>query len=65
VSRYRLVRNLPIEKYRTGAPQPFAPLYDVEEIDADRMPLRVIAIGLGAEAARAAIASVGGTEADR
>jgi hypothetical protein len=62
---YRLVRNIAIEKYRLGHAEPFAPLYDVEEIDAERMPVRVIAIGVGAEAGRAVIASVAGIEDKR
>jgi hypothetical protein len=42
---YRLVRNIALEKYYFGSAQPFAPLYDVEELDANRMPARVIATG--------------------
>ena len=60
---YRLVRNQPMEKLLTGAPQPFAPYYDVEEVDVWRMPVRVIAYGIGAEAAREAIGKAGGVEA--
>jgi hypothetical protein len=60
--RYRLVRNVAIEKWILGRPEPFAPRYDVEEIDAERMPVRVIAIGVDAELARAIIADVDGIE---
>lgn len=57
---YRLIRNVPMERFQLGHAEPFAPLFDVEEIDADRMPVRVIASGLGAEAAREAIAKAEG-----
>ncbi len=60
--RYRLVRNLPIEKWILGHPEPYAPRYDVEEIDDWRMPVRLLAIGVGAEAARAILARVAGIE---
>lgn len=62
VKSYRLVRNIPLERYRLGHPEPFAPLFDVEEIDHWRMPVRVIACGIGAEAARRAIAAADGAE---
>lgn len=54
---YRLTRNIPYEKYVLGHPEPFAPRYDVEELDADtgRIPVRVHAVGARAEAARALI----------
>ena len=59
---YRLVRNLPMEKFLLGKPEPFRPLYDVEEIDGTRMPVRIVAIALVAENARAVIARLGGAE---
>jgi hypothetical protein len=52
---YRLVRNIPLETLNFGRPRPFAPLYDAEEIDDQRVPLRVIAFG-DAESCRRAIA---------
>jgi hypothetical protein len=65
VTRYRLVRNVAMEKWALGHVEPFAPLYDVEEVDADRMPVRVIAIGVDAVLARAIIADVAGIEDGR
>lgn len=53
---YHLIRNIPAEKYLYGRPEPFAPRYDVEELDADRIPIRIHAAGVTAEAARALIA---------
>lgn len=60
--RYRLVRNPPIEKWILGHHEPFAPRFDVEEIDAERMPVRIIATGVGAEEGRRIIARGGGIE---
>jgi hypothetical protein len=64
VTRYRLVRNAAIERWMLGRQEPFAPRYDVEEIDENhtRLPLRVIASGVDAELARAIIADAGGIE---
>jgi hypothetical protein len=62
---FRLVRNLPMERFARGAPQPFAPLFDVEEVDDLRLPVRVIASAVGAEDARAIIARVDGVEVRR
>ena len=53
---FRMVRNTAIEKYLLGRVEPFAPRFDVEEIDDLGLPLRVIGFGLGAEAARELIA---------
>ena len=63
--RFRLVRNLPLERWILGHPEEFAPRFDVEEVDGWFMPLMVIATGVGAEDARAAIAGVGGVEVVR
>jgi hypothetical protein len=60
--RYRLIRNLPMERLIKGRNDPFAPLFDVERVDDMRLPIAVIASGVGAEAARAIIASVDGVE---
>lgn len=51
-----MVRNPPIEKLLLGHHEPFAPLYDVEEIDSSGMPVRVIACGVHADVARKVIA---------
>jgi hypothetical protein len=64
VTQYRLVRNMPMETLLLGRPEPFAPRYDVEEIDDQRTPVRVIAIGVGAEDARAVIGDVAGMESE-
>lgn len=53
-----------MEKWILGRPEPFAPFYDVEEIDAERMPVRVVATGVGAEDARKVIAKLAGTEGE-
>jgi len=51
-----------MERWALGHAEPFAPRYDVEEIDDTRTPVRVIATNVGAEAARAIIARVAGIE---
>lgn len=44
-----MVRNMPMERWLTGAPTPDHPLYDVEERDdALGLPTRVLAIGVTA-----------------
>lgn len=53
---YRLVRNVPAERYIHGRPEPFAPRYDVEEIDAARIPIRTHGSAMQAEAATALLA---------
>jgi hypothetical protein len=59
---YRLARNPTMERWRFGKAEPFRPLFDVEEIDDNRLPVRVIASGVDAETARAVIADAGGIE---
>jgi len=49
----RMVRNMPMERYALGHPEPFAPLYDVERVDGAGFPLAVVAVGVGAEKAKA------------
>jgi hypothetical protein len=44
-----------MERYKFGRAMPFAPLYDVELVDEWNTPIALIAIGLGAEDARALI----------
>jgi hypothetical protein len=63
MTSYRLARNPPMERWRLGHVEPFHPLFDVEEIDDNRLPVRVIASGVDAETARAVIADAGGIEA--
>lgn len=58
--RLRLVRNVPIEKWLLGHPEPFAPRFDVEEVDDARIPIRTHATGATAEQARAVIAKLNG-----
>lgn len=57
---FRMVRNPQMEKYLLGRVEPFAPRFDVEEVDDLGLPLRVIATGIGAEAARQVIAKAEG-----
>ena len=54
MSRYCLVRNPALERWYGDGKHatPFSPLYDVEEQDDDRTPIRVIAGGLPAERAK-------------
>lgn len=58
----RLVRNAKLEAYRAEdrRPTPFSPLYDVEQLDADGTVVRLLAWGVSAEAARAAVARIDG-----
>jgi len=51
-----------MERWITGASQPFAPRFDVEELDDDGYPIAVVATGVGAEDARVAIAKLDGVE---
>jgi hypothetical protein len=60
--RFRLVRNSPMERWILGHPDEFAPRFDVEEVDGWHMPVAVLATGVGAEYARAAITRAGGVE---
>jgi hypothetical protein len=53
--RYRLVRNVPMERYHFGIARHFEPTYDCEEIDDLGMPVRLLFTG-GAEQCRMAIA---------
>ena len=63
--RYRLVRNIPMERFALGHTSEFAPRFDVEQIDAWHMPVMIIATGVTAMDARALIAREGGVEVQR
>jgi hypothetical protein len=58
MSRYRLVENAPIARWLLGRPDPFRPLFDVEEIGPFGCPERVIAWGIEAETARKLIEKI-------